>query len=34
MAFNGCLPIGTKACVGRAVELSGGTTKGNCVGSG
>lgn len=31
---HGHLPIGTKACVGRAVESAGGTSLGECQGSG
>jgi len=31
---NGRLPIGTRACVGRAVQAAGGTSAGNCVGAG
>jgi hypothetical protein len=31
---SGNLPIGTKACVGRAVETAGGSTVANCAGAG
>ncbi|KAI9669874.1 MAG: hypothetical protein M1831_006909 [Alyxoria varia] len=31
---QGKLPIGTKACVGRAVESAGGSSRGNCHGAG
>lgn len=31
---HGRLPIGTKACVGRAVQTAGGTSAGNCEGAG
>lgn len=31
---HGRLPIGTKSCVGRAVESAGGSSVGNCAGSG
>jgi hypothetical protein len=31
---HGNLPIGTRACVGRAVQSTGGSTAGSCVGSG
>lgn len=31
---HGHLPIGTKSCVGRAVQTAGGSSRGNCKGAG